>query len=468
MSSLKKIPDMEFNALLNKLGTYSHFRDNKDWVETKNVWARPLRPQTFKYVKFDRTNNDNKFNYAALTLNRILTALNEQDFLFLPEKSDNIVNELKVSYTEELRVLAAKLIPELEDRTLGFLRSEIQVSEHWTRKDFENYFEEKIKQNTKSRPESFDIIENSDQNEMLAKALLIQHAVDFLPESSHMVRFAKGDYGEPQSALFRVLLDEYGYGKHSTKHSTLFKKTLASVGMETNSHAYWAFYLNSTLLANNYFHSLTRSPERFFEYIGAIAYAENSFGPYCLYTKELLHSVFGENVDTRYYTEHVHIDMHHGRMTTDDLLYPLIKKYGENVIPEIVRGVETASKLGEIAEEDFKAQMDWMNKQFQHRELAESIKQNVLADIEKIPVAPLDEPFNELSVTHVHDGDEFCIVDEGVLRFCHGPHCFSDLQPGECVVIRKNRLHGALVISDNCKYRILSIDDYRKYTDTRL
>jgi quercetin dioxygenase-like cupin family protein len=119
--------------------------------------------------------------------------------------------------------------------------------------------------------------------------------------------------------------------------------------------------------------------------------------------------------------------------------------------------------LQQIMEDDLCAQITWMNKRPLYRQLAMDIKQTVLENIENIPVAYLNEPKGELSVPHVHDGDEFCIVDEGLLRFCHGPDCFSDLSPGDCVVIAKNRLHGALVLSDFCKYRILSIGDYRQY-----
>ena len=108
-------------------------------------------------------------------------------------------------------------------------------------------------------------------------------------------------------------------------------------------------------------------------------------------------------------------------------------------------------------EDDFYAQVKWMNNRPKFVQLAKDIKETVLADIDNIPVALLDEPQGELSVAHVHDGDEFCIVDSGLLRFCHGYDCFTDLGPGDCVVILKNRMNGALVLSDSCKYRILSI-----------
>lgn len=457
-----------FQADMLRLGEFELFRDTKGWVERNDVWARPLRPQTFKHLSFAETTEETRFDYTAFTMTRALTALIEQDFLYLPERSPNIVGSLRKNYNEPLRALAAGLIPGLEERTLGFVENQIYVSEGWTTESFRRYFADKIAEANGAAVASFSAIRNAKDPRCLAKTLLIQHAVDFLPESSHMARYAKGDYGEIQSAIFRVMIDEYGYGAHRKKHSELFKKTLMSIEMASNSHAYWMFYLNSTLLSNNYFHTITRCPEKAFEYIGAITYAENTFSSYCDGVARLLEDCFGSQVDTGYYKEHVHIDGHHARMTLEELVLPAISQFGEAIIPEIIRGIETAARLQEIAEEDLSAQLAWMDQAADYRKLARHIKPRAEAWIDDIPVAHLDEPEGELSVTHCHDGDELCVVDEGVLRFCHGYDLFSDLASGECVVIKKNRLHGALVLSERCKYRILSIGRYQDYADYQI
>jgi hypothetical protein len=458
------LSDSEFVKQLSYLGNFDIFRDGEFWTEENCVWKRPLRPQGFPYTKFQDVTRENLFNYSSLTLNRILTALYEQDFLYLPDSAENILDDLHHVYNKDLRSLAAVLIPEIERKIFHNLQREVKVGGKWDKEIFKNYFIDKYERNVDTEIKSLNLIKVSSEPPLLARLLLMQHAVDFLPESSHMVRFAKGDYGEEQSALFRVLLDEFGYGKHAAKHSSLFKETLKSADLFPNSHAYWNYYLTSSLLNNNYFHMLTRSPERFFEYIGAITYAENAFGPYCDQVKTILKQSIN-NIDTRYYSEHVHIDGYHGAMTLNEILLPLADRFGQTVYPEFVKGIEMSCILQRIMEDDLQAQMIWMEKRPQYRKLAMDIKSNVLNNISNIPVAHLNEPKGELSVPHVHDGDEFCIVDEGLLRFCHGPDCFSDLEPGQGVVILKNRLHGALVLSDYCKYRILSIKDYRQYAN---
>ena len=48
-----------------------------------------------------------------------------------------------------------------------------------------------------------------------------------LIESSPMARYSSGNYGEMGSALFRIIIDELGYGDHKQRHSTLFEKRLS-------------------------------------------------------------------------------------------------------------------------------------------------------------------------------------------------------------------------------------------------
>jgi hypothetical protein len=118
-------------------------------------------------------------------------------------------------------------------------------------------------------------IEDSSNPVHAAKTFLIQLAGDFLVESSAMSRNILGSYGSIQSELFKVVIDEYGYGVHQSKHSRLFEETLESVGLESTPHSYWQFYLTSSLMLNNYFNYISGDHSKFFRYLGAIFYAEN-------------------------------------------------------------------------------------------------------------------------------------------------------------------------------------------------
>jgi hypothetical protein len=459
------LTDQLFEDALAGLARLPIFADVDQWDIGGDPWRRPVRPTSFRYFKFGPTTADTHLHYSAFTTNRMLTALNEIDFLFLPARGLEPRSSFDQFYSEDLRTIASILTPRLGDYALGFVDAEVTVNGSWTRRQFETYFADRIVPLKAQLPISLSRIVESKYPVQAANLLLMQHAVDFLTEASHMARFALGDYGQLQSELFKVLLDEFGYGVHDTKHSTLFKRALESVGLLPQSHAYWQFYLNTTLLLNNYFHRLTTRPRYFFRYLGAITLAENTFGPYCEAVARTLRKVHGDKVDPSYYLEHAHIDEHHGRMTYKDLALEAIDRHGEGIIPELVLGMEQTLYLQGLAERDLVAQLDWMSKKDDYHQLGMEIRDQVLAEEHTMPVARLIEPRGYLSVTHVHDADELCVVHKGVLRFCSGPDSFVDLEEGQAVVIRRNRLHGAVPLSEECHYNIYSIRDYRRYAD---
>ncbi|MCV5434207.1 iron-containing redox enzyme family protein, partial [Escherichia coli] len=82
---------------------------------------------------------------------------------------------------------------------------------------FNDYINSMYDQKTMDSAES---IKNSIDKKNAAQDWLLQLAPDFLIESSPMARYSSGNYGEMGSALFRIIIDELGYGDHKQRHST--------------------------------------------------------------------------------------------------------------------------------------------------------------------------------------------------------------------------------------------------------
>ncbi len=80
-----------------------------------------------------------------------------------------------------------------------------------------------------------------------------------------------------------------------------------------------------------------------------------------------------------------------------------------------------------------------------------------------VPRALLDEPRGELSITHSHDGDELCHVTSGEMEFLNGFQLSTTLKDDDGIIIQHNRLHGALIQSENCKYEIYTIGDVSQW-----
>jgi hypothetical protein len=195
-------------------------------------------------------------------------------------------------------------------------------------------------------------IDNAPNAQRALKFLLTQMAPDFLTEASPLGRTVLGSFGCELSEMMKIFIDEYGYGVHRTKHSTLFEAALKSVGLSTSIHHYYSEYLTTSFLVINYFHYLTTNKCNWFKYLGALFYTEASIPRFDQQLSVLFKKYF-EGADTRYFDEHVHIDKHHARMVLEKLIVPSIKQYGVKILRDIVFGFESIRYIFNKADEEF-------------------------------------------------------------------------------------------------------------------
>ncbi len=454
----------QFTEYLVKYGSNPNFVDSEEWLFPHNPYRRLIRPQVFRHLDFQKElERQEILNYTAITANRILLNIYETDLVFLPKDGFNgTYRDFKNFYSDDSKLLGELIRPTLEKHVFGFLDKEVSVSGNWTIEALSEHFLRLPEQSANAKSVAIDAIKRSSNPQHAALTYMIQFAGDFLSEASAMARNILGHYGPEQSELFKILIDEFGYGVHETKHSTLFENTMTSLGLAPEPHAYWQFYLTTSLLSNNYFHNICRNHTNFFKYLGALYYTEASLPYICQRVANMLTEVFGSKVDTKYFTEHVHIDQHHGRMAFEKLVLPIVQKYGVEVIPDIVRGYEEYQLIADIADEDFATQVAWSDGSEMYKELHDTIFKKIAAGEITPKVERFIEPRGELSVTHVHDGDELCHIVSGTMRFVTGHDRSVLLHAGEGTVILRNRLHGAIIESEECVYDIHSIKDYKK------
>ncbi len=277
----------------------------------------------------------------ALEAHRVLFNIYEQDMLFLPRQSDrDVIAHMADFYDPSFRRLGDMVRPDLEQYCLGFLDDAIDVSSDWDENAMFRYFDATVRSHEQSKSSLLGIVEASHDPQASWRNVILQSAGDFLTEASAMARLLPGNYGPLQSAFFRIFIDEYGYGVHSAKHSTLFEILMDHLGLDSRPHTYFGLYLTSSLAVHNYIHWICRNKPLFFRYVGAAYFAEATYVHTCEEMAESLARVFPDGVDGTYFLEHAHIDRHHRRMLKDDLVLPAIALYGPDIIPEIVRGFE--------------------------------------------------------------------------------------------------------------------------------
>ncbi|WP_339915427.1 iron-containing redox enzyme family protein [uncultured Brevundimonas sp.] len=177
------------------------------------------------------------------------------------------------------------------------------------------------------------------QREAHYRNFLLQSSADLLAEASASALGVIGEFGAPQSALFRILIDEFGYGSHAKKHSVLFRAVMRDFGLPDEYNAGWPLFDTAALELHNTIHFLFQNPRNFFLQIGFLLFAETA---YQRSTRDHFRylSRHHPDVDARYFGEHAHIDLHHTRMVIDEVAQPLVDQYGAEAGREIMVGAE--------------------------------------------------------------------------------------------------------------------------------
>ncbi|HEX5887007.1 MAG TPA: iron-containing redox enzyme family protein [Pyrinomonadaceae bacterium] len=439
------------------------FDDTAEWLIRDNPYRRPIDRQSIKDFDFSQPlNKSAALGASALAAHRMLLNIYETDLIFLPDKNFEAKRKDFASYySNDNKLLGEVIRPTLEAHVFDFLKDEINVTGKWSLEAVKSYLQSLIAKHEQSELELCTAILSSADPQRACRALMVQLACDFLTEASASTRNILGKYGDIQSEFFKIVIDDYGYGVHPAKHSTLYENTLATCGLISEAHAYWQFYLSSSLALSNYYHYVSRDHSKYFQAIGAIAVAESMFSHTCHKISQMLHAVFGKTVDTYYFDEHFHIDAHHGRMAFEHVVAPAIERHGNAVIPDIVRGMEELQVLTSLADEDFIAQVSFCDEAEDLKAAGRRIHAQILEGSVEKPATTHVANRSQSLVTRVYDQDQLYVVESGELDLVLGPDQTVRLGRGEAMIVKRERLHGTAVVSDESLYSVYEMGNER-------
>lgn len=178
--------------------------------------------------------------------------------------------------------------------------------------------------------------------------LLAIASFDGLVEGSRLSRILGGAANEVQCTLVRVLLEEYGNGRYTRKHSTFFAHMLDEFGLSTTPEEYFDIVPWEVLAAANHNFLLTECKRHFLRYNGGLAYFEIA-GPaayrnYLTAAKRLGLS----EAAMGYWELHIKEDERHGRWMLEDVVLPLADMYPDDAW-QLVLGYDQEKFMGERA-----------------------------------------------------------------------------------------------------------------------
>ncbi|HRD46553.1 MAG TPA: iron-containing redox enzyme family protein [Caulobacter sp.] len=286
---------------------------------------------------------------ATLVAHQTLLRAYQARYVVLPETlpGASVVEAMARHYAPDRLRALTEARPTLETRLIGPLAAQADAAEPKT--DVLAYIDHLLTELRSVNSDAvLDRIDGHPRAEAHYRNFLVQSSADLLAEASASALGVIGEYGAPQSALFRILIDEFGYGTHDRKHAVLYRSTLRSFGLDDAYNRYWPLFDGPTLALHNTIHWLFQNPANFFRQIGFLLFAETAYQRSTLCHSRFLARAFPK-ADARYFTEHAHIDLHHTRMVIDEVVVPLLDRFGPEIGQEIVRGAELTRLVFRLA-----------------------------------------------------------------------------------------------------------------------
>jgi hypothetical protein len=173
-------------------------------------------------------------------------------------------------------------------------------------------------------------------------------SLDGLVESSRLCHLLGGASNEIQATLIRVLLEEYGNGRLSRKHSTFFAQMMEELNLDPTPEAYLDFVPWEVLASINHNFLLTQCKRNFLRYLGGFTYFE-IVGPsiYKDYIAAASRLKLSETA-RGYWELHVKEDERHGQWMLHDVALPLVDLYPQQAW-EILLGYDQDKYMSDRA-----------------------------------------------------------------------------------------------------------------------
>jgi hypothetical protein len=171
------------------------------------------------------------------------------------------------------------------------------------------------------------------------RRLLQIASLDGLVEASQLSRTLGGVSNEIHAMMTRLLVEEYGGGRLSRKHSSFFSHMLEELDMSALPEAHFEVVPWEVLATINHSFLLSERKRFYLRYVGSLLYTEISvpaaFKSYRIAAERLEMSEKARG----YWDLHIKEDERHGRWMLNDVALPLARIYAGNA-SELVLGYD--------------------------------------------------------------------------------------------------------------------------------
>jgi mannose-6-phosphate isomerase-like protein (cupin superfamily) len=412
-----------------------------------DFYRRPLRPEDLEFIDFSiPVTADTVCHLPSLASQRILRCIYDLEIARLPHTADRRELERCASfYSDTNRILAAQIRPFLEDFAFGFAQQSAKVGRNDVRERCRAAFGDILRAAEESGGR---ILENFLQGAFAEEALRFILIQKWCLADGKRVALAKATatgYFDPLR-----LQDRPGIEIDQAESEALMRLA-GALGAAGQGHAYWQFYLPTSLAETNYLSALASRPDRAIQLFGATFAAEaewHNFVRVAVLAGEHL-GVKSRQDQHRTETIRQAADLEARFART---LNAVEDRFGAYGLSEMSRGLEAARRLAHSARRDLDEQLQWLTGIDRYTDFARRIDERVRQQQPDIDRETFVEPREMCSTTHVHDDHRLVVIESGHMVFWGNLGMRMRMAPGDMILVPKGRLHGSSVESDQCTY----------------
>ena len=394
---------------------------------------RPLRPEDFEFLKFAKpVRQHNVSRLPSLAANRTLLSIYELGVARLPRSAEAAEwQHFSEFYRDDVQVRGAQLAPFLEAYAFEYL-----AQDHGIEADAAaaaGRLARIVDDETAFWSTTFERLMRNDYLEEGLRFIMVQRWA-LAPSKRRALAKAAA------SGLFDMLPAEL----HPTLEGdlpddALLQRVAGACGVTRQQHAYWQFYLPTSMAKCNLLYALGRRPDRAFALVGAAFAAQAEWLAFGLALERAC----------------AHLQPA-GRRRSDaaERKTELVTRF-----TQAVQGVAAAERLAERARWDLGEQLLWLSSIRRYVEFAHRISTRIDAECPGIDRETFVEPHEMCSTTHVHNDHRLVTIQDGEMLFWGNVGMQLKMNEGDMVLIPDGRLHGSTVVSGECTYHQPIIPD---------
>ncbi|MDB5831324.1 MAG: peptide synthetase [Caballeronia sp.] len=441
----------EFVTLIRQFATAHPFRSATvdELLLDDDYHRRPLRPEDFEFLKFMKpVRADNVSRLPSLASNRTLLSIYELEVARMPRSSEAADWERFTEfYRDDVRTLGARLTPFLEAYALSYLSNASPAGESVAAASAR--LARIIDDESAFWDTTFARLMRNDYLEEGLRFIMVQRWALAPSKRRAVARATANGYFDalPQDAWPTLEGD--------LPDDALLHRVAATCGVTRQQHAYWQFYLPTSMAKTNLLYALARRPDRAFALTGAVFAAEAEWLAFGLALERAC--AWLQPAGRRPGEAEARKVELVGRFAT--ALQTVTDRFGNTAFEQCVSGAVAGERLAQRGRWDLGEQLQWLGAIPQYCEFARRISKRIDAECPDIDRETFIEPHEMCSTTHVHNDHRLVTIQEGDMLFWGNVGMQLKMHEGDMVLIPDGRLHGSTVVSGECTYHQPIIPD---------